>query len=140
MSDEEKSCCTKCGFPAIPSHLNQVVLPGATLRLCALCWNDFWDWLAGRSLHTERKPVTPQTKELSVGFCLICRCELDRWLRPLYVPAIPSDAPSAPDSKEAAGPTVPAPGGGIGKGSGSKISGGPASSAPASFERPGMIA
>lgn len=80
----------------IPAHLQRVALPGGELRFCYLCCNDFWDWMSSRATHSESEPTVPTAKGLALGLCLVCGCELDRWLKPLYTPAAPiSPKPSS---------------------------------------------
>ena len=112
MIEEERHCCMRCGVRTIPAHLQRVALPGGELRFCYLCCNEFWAWMSSRATHSECEPTVPTAKGLALGSCLVCRCELDRWLKPLYTsaaagqesaPKVPAQSP-APAPKEAASP------------------------------------
>jgi len=82
---DERLPCMRCGIRVLSDHLQRVATAGGEYRFCILCAKDFWEWLSCRSLHTEAEPVSREIKGFSVALCLICRCELDRWLKPLYL-------------------------------------------------------
>lgn len=75
--------CLKCGASGAPEHLRNFFVPGGGVRLCALCWNEFWEWMGARSAHSGRHEPAGSSEGLGLHLCVICRCELERWLRPL---------------------------------------------------------
>lgn len=79
----EGASCLRCGALGSPEHLRNFFFPGGGVRLCALCWNEFWEWLGGRSAHAEGHGPGGRSEGPGLCLCLICRCELERWLKPL---------------------------------------------------------
>jgi len=77
--------CGKCGLKAAQANLRRVTLPTGDLRLCALCWDHFWTWMAGRAIHTHSGCTMTRAREgLYVCLCVLCFCQFDRWLKPPY--------------------------------------------------------
>ncbi len=86
MPTSEFMACMRCGLRGKTINMRRISFPQITLSLCPLCWEGFWQWFGGRNSHCPEGGRAIPNNDLGLGLCLICQCELERWLHPVQSP------------------------------------------------------